>query len=170
MSRSLLISIDCPPIRTMLGRLRLIELHERSDEVLFGPVDCNLKADNKAAAAKGNSDRNPALPFGDTPLGLYNCYPHRVTGTTANGDLRKLGPHGWISLDPQEGQALAAKQNGRHGLLIHGGEPSPSGGLRPTFGCVRLANSDMAALQDAIRAHEPATVQCRVEEMESSPT
>ncbi len=34
--------------------------------------------------------------------------------------------------------------------MIHGGDPSASGGLRPTHGCVRLANADLKSLLDAI--------------------
>jgi lipoprotein-anchoring transpeptidase ErfK/SrfK len=60
--------------------------------------------------------------------------------------LKKFGPNPFIVLDPTSGPALRAKQNGRHGLLIHGGDLNAQGKLRPTFGCVRVFNKDMKDL------------------------
>lgn len=43
-----------------------------------------------------------------------------------------------------------ASDVGRTGLLIHGGDSGPNGKLRPTNGCIRLSNSVMQELVNAI--------------------
>ena len=61
-------------------------------------------------------------------------------------EVDRFGPHGKVVLDPEGGPALEAKRNGRYGLLIHGGRLSPAQRLRPTYGCLRVADADMARL------------------------
>ena len=64
-------------------------------------------------------------------------------------------------LDPVSGQAKIPKQNGRFGLLIHGGDLNAAGKLRPTFGCVRVFNNDLADLLQAIRAADDGSLDLR---------
>lgn len=151
---------------------------------LLGPLQCLGIADRAQATERGNPERNPKLPFGNTPLGVYQCWIGQAQPTRHN--LHAYGPHPFISLDPIGGVALTAKKNGRFGLLIHGGASGtrawhgiwriqiPEGVwyLRPTFGCVRLSDPDMERLQAAIQAQRQkeqagVTIQnltCEIEE------
>jgi hypothetical protein len=67
-------------------------------------------------------------------------------------EARSYGTNGAVRLHPTDGNALLAHQLGRRGLLIHGGDSRASApaGLRPTHGCLRIANGDMARLRMAI--------------------
>jgi hypothetical protein len=108
-------------------------------------VPCFGKADNRGAADHKNSTRDPTLPYGDHPLGMY-----RITGwaPSSRAEFATFGPAGKLVLDPYEGQALIAKANGRYGLLLHGGAlggPYPRG-FRPTYGCLRLLDPDVLEL------------------------
>jgi hypothetical protein len=127
-----------------------------SNHVLLS-MDCLGKADNQEAARRGNPTRDPTKPFGDTPTGSYHAHPFRWPTAPPLADRKKYGPHGWIAIDPQSGQALTAKINGRHGLLIHSGELR-AGNLRPTFGCVRVTDEAMKKLLDLVRGPVDCTV------------
>ncbi|KQM36446.1 hypothetical protein ASE59_05235 [Sphingomonas sp. Leaf10] len=75
-------------------------------------------------------------------------------GTTHPADV--YGSVGAIVLDPISGDAEVAQDNGRTGLLIHAGRqvatPTPlPGHLRPTNGCIRILEPDLAALIQAMR-------------------
>lgn len=111
---------------------------------LAGPFPAYGKADNQAAASRGNPTRNPLFSFGDTPTGGYRGVRNNLAQTPKNSST--YGPQAIITLDPVSGQAKIAKQNGRFGLLIHGGDLNAAGKLRPTFGCVRVANASMVAI------------------------
>jgi lipoprotein-anchoring transpeptidase ErfK/SrfK len=80
-------------------------------------------------------------PFGDIPTGEYTGYV-----TVPGKPERSYGPYRRIALDPITGDAFEAKRNGRYGLMIHGGDLSSKGALRPTHGCLRLSNADMLEL------------------------
>ena len=156
--------------RDVLGALSLVTDGGR---VLLKDIPCLGQADAKSAAAKGNPERDPLKVYGATPTGKYNCYLSEPRSADAQY-IRTYGPHGVIALDPFDGAALTAKRNGRFGLLIHGGDPSGIPwikrvwkGLRPTFGCVRVANDDMAKLLAAIakqRSVRHEGLICTVEE------
>jgi hypothetical protein len=53
-------------------------------------------------------------------------------------------------MTPTGGEAQAAANNGRTGLQIHGGFLNPNGTYRPTNGCIRLSDQDMATLLQAV--------------------
>ena len=127
-----------------------LELRD-GDTVVAGPFPVLGKADNQAAAQKGNPTRNPEREDGDTPLGEYGITEVVPTGGPAM-PAHSYGPNGALRLNPVAGQALIAKRNGRTGLLIHGGDPRPSdGGLRPTHGCLRVSDPNMAVLAPLVR-------------------
>ncbi|MBW6530517.1 hypothetical protein KZ820_07190 [Sphingomonas sp. RRHST34] len=108
------------------------------------------------SAAHGNPNGVSTQPFGDTPLGGYRI-PQVLrsgAGTTHPADV--YGSVGVIVLDPVSGDAEVAQDNGRTGLLIHAGRqvatPTPlPGHLRPTNGCIRILEPDLAALIQAMR-------------------
>ena len=104
----------------------------------------------------GRGSRGPGdtsfLSRGNTPTGTYQ-------GTefveTEDWNQASYGPWGAVRLKPTSGDALLAEDIfGRRGLLIHGGALAPSGfwegGLKPTWGCLRLANADVRILRGII--------------------
>jgi hypothetical protein len=146
--------------RTLPGQFRVMNT---AATPVLGPILCLGKADNAAANLQGNATRNPERSFGDTPTGGYAItalVPHH--GET---DLHTYGPHPSVLLDPQSGQALTAKTNGRTGLMIHGGVPSATGGLRPTHGCVRLSDANQNALIALITTLSLTTITVTVTEI-----
>lgn len=131
---------------------------------VLGPMACLGKADNYAATQHQNPTRDPLRAYGNTPTGQYRCTLEPAAPSDP-GDLRSYGPNKRILLTPTGGQALRAANAGdpgepddghRAGLMIHGGAPGDRGGLRPTHGCLRLSNDDMAALVAAFK--EPCTL------------
>ena len=114
---------------------------------------CLGKSDNAKAAEMGNPERDPLLPWGDLPTGEY--FPSVMVARPG----RAFGLCERIHLLPIDGQAEhAADFGGRYGLLIHGGEPSASELLRPTYGCLRLFDHDMAVVLAMFNEAKPCTV------------
>jgi hypothetical protein len=157
------IQVRVPRDRTRLGVLELIDA---GGKTILGPVDCYCKADNASAAKFGNPSRNPERSHGDTPTGGYNAFVSTPPASFGPEYLKKYGPNAFLVMDPTSGQALRAKQNGRHGLLVHGGALNAQGKLRPTFGCVRVFDADMTRLLGLIGG--PGTkLKIRVDDMPS---
>lgn len=129
-----------PPDRAQAGTLRVLDGHDVRLE-----CPCLGKSDNAAAAKAGNPTRDPLRKMGDLPTGAYRARPGLSLARDA-ASTRSYGPHPVIALEPLAGDALRAKQNGRSGLLIHGGALGPNGKLRPTLGCLRLSNDDQESL------------------------
>lgn len=139
------IVIKLPKNRLNLGSLNIYE----NGTALRGPIRCLGRADGMLAAAAKNPKRDPLLPMGDTPLGTY-------TGTIVpagigSGALRSYGPNKRVLLTPPP--------KGRAGLMLHGGAPSNGGGLRPTEGCVRVSNEDMARILETLSPDETCAVE-----------
>ncbi|WP_376702504.1 L,D-transpeptidase [Mesorhizobium sp. ISC25] len=143
----LVIKVNLPLDRTKTGTLSL----EAADgSLLVSDLDVLGKADNQKAISVGNVNREPTLPFGDTPEGTYSVPRLTATGDGTNYSTHSYGPNGAIVLKPESGQAKQADANNRIGLLIHGGDLGGGGKLRATHGCLRLSNDDMAKLIQAI--------------------
>lgn len=130
-----------------------LELLDQSGQVLHR-CPCLGLADQLAAAGAGNPQRDPTRQYGDTPAGRY-----RVTLGRVLEPARSYGPGRVLVLDPLDGQARQAAANGRSGLLIHGGDPSPAGGLRPTHGCLRVSNHDQARLAELLEGAGAITLE-----------
>lgn len=144
----LVIKVNLPIDRTKSGTLTL----ERADGTsLVSDLPALGKSDNKRAKQANNKDRDPTLPYGDTPEGTYAVPSIVDTGPGTNYSQRSYGPGAAIVLQPTGGEALTAAANGRLGLLIHGGDPGANGRLRATHGCIRLSNGDMGRLLNAIQ-------------------
>lgn len=118
------------------------------------------KAAFNDAAQHGNPLAEQIRPYGDTPTGTY-----RILAVTNFGspytDTRKYGNQGVIKLEPQTGNALIARNNGRTGILIHGGDLGAGGQLRRTNGCLRMANDELAYLKQLINElsiSDPVTI------------
>ncbi len=164
---TLTIKVEFTADRTQTGTLRLVNAANATVE---GPFRALGKADNATAAANGNPSRNPLRRYGDTPNGAYRVVRLAPSGPGTSYPANSYGTAGLIVLDPQSGDALTAKQNGRTGLLIHGGAAGTGGRLRATHGCIRLSNADMAALVQAIRAASNSATQLRCEALDLSVT
>lgn len=108
---------------------------------------CLTCADPKDAAAHGNDGADPLKSYGHTPLGRYRGVLGPVQAET-----RSYGPNRVVELQALDGDALKAARNGRSGIWIHGGDKTDKGYLRPTHGCVRLADEDMAHLISLLEA------------------
>lgn len=158
------IIVELPADRKGLGTLRLMS---DSGSTVAGPFRALGKADRKTAAAKGNPTGDPLKPYGDTPCGTFELIDIVQTGEDAEIDSSKYGKHGAIRLRPTEGQAARAALADRTGSMIHGGEASSSGDLRPTNGCVRVSDDDMRLLLEAIARltiSEGPPLVCMIEE------
>lgn len=105
------------------------------------------KADNARAAAAGNAGRDPTLPYGDTPSGVYA--PSRI--------LPLAPPHPrigalFLPLEGASGDAHLAKLRGRTGLGLHAGRGD--GNLVATYGCLRVRDCHMAEIYDIVGGDE----------------
>lgn len=148
------ISVELPNDRSRLGTLSLLA---DDGTIVAGPFPAYGKADRGTATGHGNANGSSLLPYGDTPAGNYNVSGLEATGDGTTRSQHSYGPNGAIRLNPVSGDALTASTLGRQYLLIHGGDPNPAGGLRPTNGCIRLADVDMLALLNAIAVEEQLT-------------
>lgn len=142
---ALRIVVKLPPrtARQSPGTLRLLE-ESTGVELLACP--CLGKADGQAAAAAGNPSRDPTKAEGDTPTGVYaaaKLLP--IAPSDPNHD--HMGDW-FLPLIGISGDAMRAKNNGRHGLAIHAGRGDDR--LVPTHGCLRIRTLDMTALKDAL--------------------
>ena len=144
--------------RDFEGKIHL----EQDGRLLAGPFAVCGRADEAAAQRHGNPDRNPLLPFGDTPLGFY-----RVVGLLPSGGGTALpknffGPHSVVVLKPTGGDAALADANGRFNTLIQGGQEGPGGRLLPTNGSLRLRDKDQKKLLRALAAQPGADCECEM--------
>jgi len=109
---------------------------------------CLGKSDQSAADQHGNPLRDPLKAMGDLPTGVYRATksePHEATPQ----NLRSYGPGPYWRMFAISGDALAAAQNGRSGIELHGGPtgaPMPANALRPTHGCLRVDDSTIEEL------------------------
>lgn len=113
---------------------------------------CLAISDNQAAIAAGNPTHDQLKVDGDLPTGTFRC---QVIGP---GDpSHAYGPNRRLLLIGISDNALLAMKV-RSGLLVHGGDLNPAytwwDGLRPTHGCLRLKNEDVAALIAALGSAE----------------
>ncbi|WP_156667885.1 L,D-transpeptidase [Rhizobium sp. WYCCWR10014] len=151
---SLEIRVKLPANRRNTGTLEMFDTI--TGLRVFGPVPALGRGARETAAAHGNPDGISTQPFGDTPTGGYNLPMVLKSGAGTNHPADVYGSAGVIVMEPVSGDALTARQNGRTGLLIHSGRqvasptPLPSH-LRPTNGCIRVLESDLAALIQAMR-------------------
>ena len=115
-----------------------------------GPFRALATASVRVARTHGNADASPLLPFGHPPSGTYVIAASLPPGYVHAKRKRRYGRVGGLLLAPQSGDALAATQNGRKLVAVHGGPRDPKRRLRPTRGGIRLSNTHMKALLVAI--------------------
>ncbi len=122
---------------------------------------CLGKADNAAATLHGNPTRDPTRPYGDHPDGVSRVGVRQSTPAEAHS----YGP--WkLTLSAVSGDVKTREdcEPGWDGLEVHGGELTPGGALRPTYGCLRVDNDAIAALATralaALQAGESVDCEC----------
>lgn len=152
---NLKIRVQLPADRTKTGTLVLVD--PVTGGVLFGPVPVLGHAAKGKAEQNGNPGRDPLRPYGHTPLGGYRVTAIRPSGN-AHYDAARYGGSGVVALDPVDGDARTAEQNGRTGLLIHAGRHPNAPFLQPsalksTNGCIRILEHDLVRLLGAIGAN-----------------
>lgn len=91
---------------------------------------------------RSESNADESVRYGNTPRGNYWGY----LGGPAGNDY-SYGPYKYVVLEGNNNPLAPSK---RDGIWIHGGDPSSSGGLRVTHGCVRVSNPNQLALQNNI--------------------
>lgn len=83
---------------------------------------------------------------GDTPTGTYTGYLYGPVPPESS-----YGPYQVVAMDGVSGVIVSS---GRSGIWIHGGDAASTGAstypLRPTYGCVRISNSNQSILQTTI--------------------
>lgn len=141
------IVIELPENRSGVGTLCL---HDAQGVKITGPFKACGRADRKTATSEGNPSGDRLRPYGDTPLGSFAIIDFVKTGDGSQLDVANFGPHGAIRLRPVDGEAVRPEGVRRTGFMVHGGDLTTKGRLRPTTGCIRLSNVDMKALMEAI--------------------
>lgn len=127
------IAICLPQDRNFAGTLCVLA---DDGSVLYGPVPAAGRAHSRLAKAHGNPDRNPLLPYGDTPYGGY---------LVERGDEV-------LVLYPREGDAALADANGRFRICIVGNPSGSHNGLHATAGSVRMFPEDLQRLLHMLRS------------------
>ena len=148
------------PDREIPGKLELLDGGECGAG--FGPIDCLGRSDDHRAFMAGNPHRSPLQRYGDVPCGVY-----RATIEPAGERVDVFGPYERLLLAALSGDALTAKQNGRTELMLHGGDPAKGGtrgGLRPTYGCIRVTNPGMKRILEAMRIASMKEIELEVKE------
>lgn len=136
-----------PADRSQQGKLQAFV-----GQAQIGEWPCLGKADNARAKQSGNPTRDPLKQFGDTPTGTW-----KVRVGTVQTDIATYGLLAPFTLWPSGGAALESHSptNRRTGIWIHGGALNAAGGLRPTYGCIRVHDATMDALHALARKHGP---------------
>lgn len=135
------LAVYLPADRTMQGSAALLDA---AGGVVLSGMDARGKADSSIAEFHENPKRDPLMPYGDTPYGVWHGCKVQKIAPPKNG----VGD-AWIPLDkPFSGDAVQAKIAGRTGLGIHAGRGNHA--LVATKGCVRMRESDFKALCGAL--------------------
>jgi len=151
-------------VRLLSDRAYAGQLHieNQAGKVLVGPFPVCGRADDKLAQENKNPDRNPLLPFGDTPLGEYEVRQIIKSGKGTFYPEEEFGSAGVVLLQPKQGDAALADANGRFGFFIQGGRLARHGLLRPADGSLRLSNSQQQKLVRILRLIGETDCQCVV--------
>lgn len=128
------ITVSLPVNRDYKGTLRLY----RADASLFTSFEC-----------LGRSESNDSMyvVYGNTPTGTYTGYLDGPSSPSSS-----YGPYKVVNMTGVSGVIV---ESGRSGIWIHGGDPETNQNLtwyplRPTYGCVRISNTNQSSLQTKI--------------------
>lgn len=138
-----------PRDRNLVGKLIAFD---NGTEIFECPV--LGKSDNARAKREGNPTRDSLKRFGDTPTGTWRCRKHGPVPPAST-----YGVHPVIVMTPLSGDALRAST--RSGIWLHGGAPGRNKAtklLRPTFGCLRVADEDIGQIWILAKTHGDPTM------------
>jgi hypothetical protein len=144
------IFFDLHKNRMMPGKASIVDAN---GEVKLGPWPCLGCCDSTAAAAHGNPGCDPLQPWGNTPTGDY-AIAGLLNHGTLEANLHSYGPWDTLMLVGTTGDARTATNGAppdRTGIEAHAGDPSSTGGLRVTHGCLRSSNADQKPMVDFIK-------------------
>ncbi len=141
-----------------------IQIENSAGRRIAGPFPICGRADDKLARENKNPNRDPLLPFGDTPLGEYQLKEIIASGNATPYSAEEFGSSGIVLLQPGNGAAALADANGRFGFFIQGGALSRKGLLRPTDGSLRLSNKHQRELLAVLQQLNGAGCKCQVVE------
>ena len=145
-----------------------VRIEDERGRVRSGPFPISGRAADPIAAAHGNPERNPLLPYGDPPTGVYRIGGLRETGAASGLRTDLYGRAGAIVLLPWSGDAALADAVGRFEIFIHGGAPGKAGALRMSVGHFRVSNEAMAALSVELRGPDrPEWAVCLEEDQDA---
>jgi hypothetical protein len=122
-----------------------LKVYNDNGKLVFGPVEALGRGTNDPS--NGNDHTNWRLKNSDIPTGVAKT----VVYAKGSSD-HSYGPYKRVWLNQAvSGNFLIAENNGRDEIMIHGGDPATSSSLtwyplRPTYGCIRLSNSDQREL------------------------
>jgi hypothetical protein len=143
------IVVQLPSNRDYAGKL---EIQNAAGKRIAGPFRVCGRADDESAQQNKNPQRDPLLPFGDTPFGEYQIVKVLPSGPGTAYGAEEFGPFGIVLMKPRLGDAALADANGRFGFFIQGGARSRNGLLRPTVdGSLRLSDYDQRKFISALQ-------------------
>lgn len=129
---------------------------------ILGPWRARGEADNSGAKSHNNEREDPTQSHGDHPSGLYRV-EQVIEVEEAKQDT--YGKY-FIKLEPLNGEAKQAKDNGRSGIGIHAGKLHDDHRLRETYGCLRVDGNTLQFLVDRCReqfiASRVVLYECRI--------
>lgn len=126
---------------------------------------CRGDADNAKAAANGNPGCEPSRPWGNHPAGVSEVFEVR---TCTPAQVYSYGPYK-LCLRAISGEILEREnaEPGWSALLLHGGALRKDGGLRSTYGCLRVDDSTITILAGLVRetlaAGETVQYECKID-------
>ncbi|TKH43879.1 L,D-transpeptidase [Paenibacillus sp. FSL R10-2782] len=130
----------------------ILKVYNDSGTLVFGPVEALGRGSNDEA--NGGDHTNWKRKNADIPTGVAKCKVYaKGSSEYSYGPYKRV----WLN-EAVSGNFLIAAQNGRDEIMIHGGDPAPSSSatwypLRPTYGCIRLSNSNQKALIQILEAN-----------------
>lgn len=116
--------------------------------VLYRPDGTNYWSTETILCRSASGD-DPTVTNGNTPSGDYTGELYGPVSPSSS-----YGPYKLVLTTPVSGQVVDA---GRSGIWIHGGNPITDTSktwypLRPTYGCVRITNSEQNTLKTKIES------------------
>jgi hypothetical protein len=161
---SIKFSVVLPPNRDGQGQLNVV--NTATNVIVLGPFPCLGTAASSMAAAHGNADLNMTKNYGHTPDGGYSVTGSMGPDTAGSANRTSYGPQARFKLVGVSGAAQLRQANiqaqNEKPLRIHGGhqengpykpKPGEVNGFVKTYGCLRMADSDISALFAYIAAN-----------------
>jgi hypothetical protein len=154
--------------RTKLGLMSVSPVPYDATKALVD-LPCLAIADRGAAAQHGNPTSDPLLQYGNTPIGVYSL---TLIPASDPSNFHAYGPNKRWLLTPISGDGVKAEgaPGMRAGLLIHGGDLNSAyvqwKGLRPTYGCIRMSDGDIAKTVQLYESLNPGRVTLRCYELD----